>query len=410
MKYSLILLLIIAACGDKTVIDEGSHAQIVAMETPSISGGEPNLFAAEDGSVFLSWLEYVNDTTFSFQYATLNESNWSAPKSIATGTDWFVNWADFPSLVAYKGIKPALATHRLEMSAEGTYDYDVRISQSTDGGLEWTEPFTVHTDGVPAEHGFVSMIPLSEDRMFATWLDGRNTKTGAASSEGHDHGHGAGPMSLRAATFDKSGNLFDEVELDSRVCDCCQTSAAQLDDGVIVAYRNRTEDEIRDIAVVRKEGDTWMDPVIVYPDQWKFPACPVNGPVVRSYGSTIAVSWFAMNDTIPEVKVAFSEDGGRSFKAPFRIDNGNPLGRVDLVFISEQEVLASWVERTEDHAAILAIKLTPEGPKGEDFVVTQTSPSRGSGFPRMIKAGDKVIVAWTHVDETTKVKSAMIHI
>ena len=73
--------------------------------------------------------------------------------------------------------------------------------------------------------------------MFATWLDGRNTKT-----SGHDHSQmeHSGAMTLRAGVFDSNGSTIDEWELDNMTCDCCQTAAAMTPNGPVVVYRDRS--------------------------------------------------------------------------------------------------------------------------------------------------------------------------
>ena len=58
-------------------------------------------------------------------------------------------------------------------------------------------------------------------------------------------------MTLRAAFIDKKGNKINEWELDGRVCDCCQTTAAITNDGPVVVYRDRSDDEVRDMSIVR---------------------------------------------------------------------------------------------------------------------------------------------------------------
>lgn len=48
-----------------------------------------------------------------------------------------------------------------------------------------------------------------------------------------------------------------------------------------------------------------------------------------------------MSDEIPKVKVAFSNNGGASFGQPIRIDEGNPVERVYVVMVSEDEAVVS---------------------------------------------------------------------
>jgi hypothetical protein len=372
------------------------------LPTPCKSGGEPNLFASNAGELYLSWVEYIDDTTDALHFSRLENRQWSTPKEIARSSNWFVNWADFPSLVAYPGNGKALAAHWLQKSAAGTYDYDVRIAQSTDGGSSWGTSFTPHTDGVSAEHGFVSLLPLSEDRIFAVWLDGRHTKT-SNSQDGHHHGHSGGPMTLRTATFDRAGKLYDEAELDDKVCDCCQTAVAKTSKGFIVAYRDRLEGEIRDICFVRQTPTGWTAPTPVFKDNWHMTACPVNGPALAAAGETVALAWYTATGGKPQVKVAFSKDAGATFGEPVNVDEGNPLGRVDVAFVSPEKIWVSWMENKDSIAQIRALEMSAAGGKGASWLIAEAHTSRRSGFPVMVKSGNRLFFAWTHAqgDETT---------
>ena len=63
-------------------------------------------------------------------------------------------------------------------------------------------------------------------------------------------------MALMYTTILPNGTLGAEVQIDKRVCECCQTSATATPDGLLVVYRDRSQDEIRDIALVRYSNGT----------------------------------------------------------------------------------------------------------------------------------------------------------
>ncbi len=403
---STLWLFLFSACSTDKAIE--FHAPTIqTLSTPCEKGGAPNLFVGED-KAYLSWVEYLNDTTDALMVSEWIDDAWTSPREIASGTDWFVNWADFPSVVKYKGADD-MAAHWLQKSAGGTYDYDVRIAQSKDG-KEWGPSFIPHRDSIAAEHGFVSMLPLENGRIFATWLDGRNTKGhGEETAEEHGHGHHGGAMTLRSAEFDKDGKLHDEKELDHKVCDCCQTTATQTDDGVIVAYRDRSDDEIRDISVVLRKDGLWTQPQTIGNDRWKIAGCPVNGPSLDALGQDVALGWYTLKNDAPSVYIAFSGNGGVSFDEGFRIDEGQPLGRVDVAFMAEGIALVVWMEDKTDHAAIMGQWMDKRGKQGAAFLIAKTSNSRASGFPILKKWKDKALVAWTAVDnDNTKVESALL--
>jgi hypothetical protein len=396
-------LLSFACAGDPPGPATGSAAlPSEVLPVPSQTGAAPNLYVAPDGSTYLSWIEYLDDTTDALQFARLTETGWSAPATIASGSDWFVNWADFPSLVASSTNPDHLAAHWLQKSAAGTYDYDVRISQSTDGGRTWSPAFVPHRDGVAAEHGFVSLLPLPNGRIFATWLDGRYTKSGtaatAAPTDHHDHGGGA--MTLRAAEFDATGQLFAEAELDHWVCDCCQTDAALGPAGPIVVYRDRSEEEIRDIAIVRRVEGRWTEPLHLGNDNWHIAGCPVNGPALAVYEQTVAVAWYTAADTLPRVQVAFSTDGGATFGPPLRLDDGQPIGRVDIVLTDAETALVSWLEAGAHAGAVRLARVDTTGHLAERRTLTPSGTTRQSGFPILERRFDDLILAWTAADRS----------
>lgn len=364
------------------------------ITSPAGESGEPNLFSAANGQLYLSWVAYADDTTDVLQFSQLENDEWSTPTSIAKGTDWFVNWADFPSLAMFSNGKN-MAAHFLAKSANGTYDYDVHITQSGDGGQSWSESFIIHKDGVAAEHGFVSLLPIAPNRMFAAWLDGRNTK-----AEG-------GAMTLRTANFDPNGRLYEEAELDHKVCDCCQTDAALTENGPIVVYRDRTDGEVRDIAIVRKVAQQWTEPKVVFPDNWQIAGCPVNGPAVAAQKKKVALAWFTAANEKPMVKVAFSSDAGVTFREPIQIDQGKPLGRVDVLITNAGQTIVSWMETAGEQAEIKVVKFNTDLEQSEPAIIATNSGSRASGFPILAQSKDELYIAWTQVDSvSTFVKTA----
>jgi hypothetical protein len=224
------------------------------------------------------------------------------------------------------------------------------------------------------------------------WLDGRNHD--AADRQGAAEGEGDA-MQLRATTIGPDGRLSEDILLDDRTCTCCQTSAVTLDDGaVLLAYRDRTKGEIRDIALVRRIDGVWSDPTPVSGDGWKISGCPVNGPAIAARGGRVALVWFTAANDLPAVRLAFSDDRGASFGAPIGIDLGAPLGGVDVVQFSDGSALVSWVERTAAGEAVLVCRATPTEGCSAPVALTLVRTGRTIGFPRMTSSGAHVWIAW----------------
>jgi hypothetical protein len=351
----------------------------------------------------MSWLEAVGDSLAELKVAAFNGNAWSAPVTVVSRGDLFVNWADFPSVFATETGR--LVAHWLQRSDTGKYAYEVRVSQSSDDGATWSAPMVLHRDRRPAEHGFVSFFAAAGDSVGAVWLDGRKS---ANKDQPHE-------MQLATTTIAPSGSLGAESMIDERICDCCQTDVAITARGPVVVYRDRSDAEIRDIYAVRREGAAWGTPVVVHNDNWKIPGCPVNGPAIAARGDTIAVAWFTAADDTARVKLAYSFDAGATFNAPFRIDGGLPVGRVDVQLGDSARAIVAWLERTDSASAELKLRaVSPNGALSAPVTLAQTSGSRASGFPRMTLGRSNnepgLIAAWTIAGDSARVHVARVRL
>jgi hypothetical protein len=378
------------------------------QETSSPAGSdsrEPEMSSTPDGRIILSWVERVAEKRYALRFSVRDGANWSEPRTVSEGDNWFVNWADFPSIISTGG--ESMAAHWLVKSGSGSYAYDVNISLSKDNGKSWGKAVVPHTDKTQTEHGFVSLFPLVDGKLGASWVDGRKL---AGVNIDDDHGPMPESMSLRYAAIDPEGKIRDEAILDDRICECCQTSAAVTTDGAIVVYRNRSENEVRDIYYVRQERDKWSEPRPVHTDGWEIAACPVNGPSVASDGQRVAVAWYTEANDKPTVRMAFSQDAGKTFGGPIQVDDGNAVGRVDVLMLPDGSALVCWLSGTPEKGAIKARRVHPDGALGAVSVVAESDTSRSSGFPRIARLGREIFFAWTEFGKPSRVRTAQVNL
>ena len=393
MRAAALLLIAIMATAKAAALQTAVPFTPQAIATPAAANSaQPQLSVSKRG-VLLSWIERNSDLA-TLKFSERTATGWSTPKTIASGRDWFVNWADVPS--ALRLPSGALVAHWLQRSAASTYAYDVRLSYSLDDGKTWSPSFLPHHDGTPTEHGFASLFPLG-DGFGLIWLDGRpSTHSGAdagvRSGQAPDHDSS---MSLRFARFDRNFKQLEESSVDAKVCECCPTTAAVTAEGIITAYRNRSDDEVRDNYVARFVNGTWSTPQAVFNDNWKIAACPVNGPSLSANGSLVAMSWFTAKSDQGQAFAAFSQDAGKTFSSPIRIDDGGTLGRVDLELLPDGSALATWIEFADQRAQFRARRIERGGTRSTPVTIAGIAGSRSSGYPRAAVANGEVVFAWT---------------
>ncbi|MHB1313540.1 MAG: sialidase family protein, partial [Gemmatimonadaceae bacterium] len=280
-RFLIAALCVAAATGCRDDRPPVDRPVLTADEAPAARDGAlaPYLATAADGTVWMSWLEPGPDSTWSLRVShRRTRGSWSVPRTIVRDPLLLANWADFPSLAV--DARGRLVAHFLRRSSAGKYSYDAWITTSADSGVTWSAPQRLHTDSSATEHGFAALVPQPDGSTYAAWLDG------------HATGGAHGEMSLGFAVIDSALRVQRDTMLDLRTCDCCQVAGARTGAGTIFAYRDRTADEVRDIAVVRLQDGRWSPPAIVHADGWVTSACPVNGPALSASDRRVVVAWF----------------------------------------------------------------------------------------------------------------------
>ncbi len=385
----------------------GVAGQFVELSSPAgPDSSAPHLAPTPAGGVVMSWLEAdAEGESHELRFSTLGPEGWSPPNVVSRGGDWFINWADFPSVTPITAND--WAAHWLVKQPGGIYSYDVAIAISRQAGASWSAPLTPHDDGTPTEHGFATLFAWN-DAVGAIWLDGRNTKKSAADESSTP---GAGGMTVRYARIGFDGQMLEGGEIDDFVCDCCATDVAMVAAGPVVTYRDRTGEEIRDIAVARFADGAWQPPVILGDDRWYLPGCPVNGSTIAARGERVVVAWFSASKRRPRVQLAWSTDGGASFSAPVLVEEGTVSGRVDVALLADDVAVVSWTAKLADGSGEIRMRRVPAaGEPGPVRTVAKGDVSRNAGFPQMIATAGRLVFAWTVPGKSSRVATAYVPI
>lgn len=390
------LLMAISACKARPATDAGQQDIAAARDAyvnwtlvveslpapTKVASRSPQLTARGERAI-LSWLETANFKS-ALKFAERTPSGWSDPQSVASGEDVVTNAADVPS------VRPVgdrtLGAHWNRQYGDDPEAYSLQLSWSQDGGRTWSQPVTPHHDSTQTQHGFGSLFETAGESRGVVWLDGRAMKPGAPE----------GSMALWAAAFSADGRQLSETSIDGRACECCQTSVAETAEGVIVAYRDRTAEEVRDISVTRLVDGRWTSPVQVHNDGWTINGCPVNGPSVDARGREVVVAWFTAARGEGEAFLAFSHDAGRSFSAPIRVDDGACRGHLDVELLADGSAAVSWTAAGGGHSQFNVRRIEQNGARSAPVAVANVS---GDEYPRLAHGKDELLFTWVEADD-----------
>jgi Cu/Ag efflux protein CusF len=328
----------------------------------------PSLSASRDGNIYAAWTEPTGENSHALRLARFDRENdqWSDPQSIAEGENWVINWADTPTITA--GLRGKLAvTWPVAGSGDG-HGYQTWISISNDHGETWSAPRPISTESEITE--FAAVAPLLNGDWLAVWLDGR-----------------AKPASSNMQLYSRIiGNEEPDTLVDNRVCDCCGISTLVLPTGaVLVAYRDRSPTEVRDMAFASYSRGQWTPTPFPAADNWVIEGCPVNGASLSRRGAQIAVSWYTAADEKPLIRMARSTDIGRTWNHVTDLSDPTekPRGAVSTVVLRDGSQWSSWVESSG------AIALRGIDSKGVASPISRltnlaSAATRAGGVPRMV--------------------------
>ena len=357
-----------------------AHAQALKAElqpNPSSSGSlQASWSLAPDGSPLMSWIETQKEGVYTLKYAVRKGGQWSEPRTVVANRKFFRHPAELPEVVALPD--GTLFAHWIETPGDDPDAEFVYTSASHDG-VKWTPPILAHKDRSMVQHGLASAVASGDHEASVLWLE---------ALKGED-----GPVSLKRTVVGADGKVIKEEAIDNDVCTCCPTSVVKTARGLLVAYRDHTPQDIRDISVVRLENGQWSAPKNISPDQWKINACPTNAAAVAAKGDRVAISWFTGAQNNPRVEALFSSDSGSTFGKPVLVSTGKAFGYTAVALDDQGGAYVSWLEQSDKGARIYVRQISSAGVAGP---VTQVAEAGRSalGYPRILHAGGETWIAW----------------
>ena len=175
--------------------------------------------------------------------------------------------------------------------------------------------------------------------------------------------------------------------MNARVCECCPTSVALAAGGPVAAFRDRSAEEVRDIHVVRRDGDKLGRPGAGVRQPLAGGQLPRERAGNRGHGNNIAVAWFEAPDDDGHAYVAFSSDAGKTFGKPVRVDDAASLGHVGVVMLDDGAAAVTWPE-FDNGSRFRVRRVEPSGARSAAKQIAGGEGPFVSGIPRIARAGN----------------------
>lgn len=364
-----------ATLPDNLLSDPAAKASCVFMAT------DPN------GIPAVSWIEENKDTDPKMFFAVWLEDTqkFGDKKEIPIPPNVSVHEEGMPK-IAFKADGTMLTTYESSTPSE-TRKWgisDLSFMESHDRGNTWTAAKSVFRNKYEGSSpNFSGLNRLSDGEIGVAWLDNNSDQRIKS-------------RPLMFAKTSKDGGFNDAVEVTSKSCECCRIAVAGDQDGqILIAFRNLTEDEVRDISmsISADGGLNFSTPEDLSQDHWIVDGCPHNGSALAVGNGKRCLSWFTGAEGKEGVYYAEFDKDGKNLRKELLSQDGQ---FAQIALTADGIPLIAFSEYYEkDEKTRMRINLAKAIDSG--FKIIQLSDSeKDANHPviQMLNDGS-AIVGWT---------------
>lgn len=326
-------------------------------------------------------------------------------RSIDRGSTWSgpVNVNEVPEPIAAEGeSRPKVAVGAGgEIYVSWTrplakpYTGEIRFARSTDAGLRFAPPITVHTDRREITHRFDSLAVGTEGRVFLAWIDKRDQEDARAEGLGY-----AGAALYLAISDDRGAHFRGDYKIADHSCECCRIALLpQADGGVLAFWRHVFEGGIRDHALARVDADgATVSMRRATFDDWRIDACPHHGPsLAQTADGALHAVWFTQGPGREGVHYGQLREGGIHRQ---RRVGGEGAAHADIAAHGAQLAIV-WTEYDGRAGRLLAMRSTDDGATWRESVIASTADRYDQ--PKLLRHGERFYVLWNRGDAPLQV-------
>jgi hypothetical protein len=297
-------------------------------------------------------------------------------------------------------------------TAKGDGGTALLSARSTDGGRTFGPTAALPGVSAPGNRGWESLAAGGDDRLFALWLDHRDTAPGRAAHAHHQHG--SGPADADGAARAQRSQLFVS-SLDGVIaprgiargaCYCCKTALTTGRDGTIyAAWRHVYAGNQRDIAFTlsRDGGRSFDEPIRVSEDGWELDGCPENGPALGVAAGRVHVVWPTLvRDARGETLRLFhsARADGQRFTPRVALPTSGAAYHPQVIVAPDGSLLVTWDERTGGQRQVRVARGEADAGGGFVFALVPGEGELPGTYPALTSTASHAVLAWAQPGET----------
>lgn len=264
------------------------------------------------------------------------------------------------------------------------------FSRSTDGGKTFAKPMIVHQDRHVITHRFDAITLTPTGRIYIAWVDKRDLVAAKQNGQVYD-----GAAIYYAVSDDEGISFSQERKVADNSCECCRIAMIADDqDQAVMMWRHLFDQGIRDHAIAR------IDPTQATQafhrasfGNWKIDACPHHGPAIAKgddWGYHMA--WFDGGDNAGLFYARMDGNAWVSSPAKRFGQAINQAGHPALMSMGEQVWLV-WKERTDIVNEIKMAK-SDDGGRSWETAISLAQTQGKSDYPQLVMQHDQLYLAW----------------
>jgi hypothetical protein len=263
------------------------------------------------------------------------------------------------------------------------------FARSTDRGKTFSTPVIVHQDRAEITHRFDALTVAANGRVYVAWIDKRDLVAASAQKQPYD-----GAAIYYAYSDDAGGSFSREQKLADSSCECCRIALTTDAAGNAVAlWRHLFDGGVRDHAIAKFSDAPVTEVNRASFGGWKIDACPHHGPTIARGGDWgWHMAWFDGGEKAGLFYARMDGEAWVSSPAKRFGDADQQAGHPALVSQGEQVWLV-WKELT-DTSSIIRMAMSDDGGRSWNDAVTIAETAGKSDHPQLLGTKDEVYLGW----------------